>query len=312
LEIENSYPWLGLYLNEDFHSAPRKTRQLPFYRDGSCLVLSFYIAWGSRKRKPDCAGIGEVLRRGFIPMITWEPWQLPELLGELRHEEQPDFSLSMILRGKYDDYIRSWARDLNEIDGPIFFRPMHEMNGNWYPWCSKVNNNKPSEYVETWRYIRSIFRENHNEKLIWVWCPYTHSVPDEAGNEVWQYFPGTLEIDWLGLDGYNWGTTREWSRWQSFREIFEKGYNILMQLAPDKPIMIAEVGCTEEGGDKARWIEEVFETLKNRFSRINALVWFNVNKECDWRIESSYKSLISFVKNRDIYCKNSSNNQSKG
>ena len=65
------------------------------------------------------------------------------------------------------------------------------------------------------------------------------------------YFPGTEEVDWVGLDGYNWGTNREWSGWQSFREIFSEAYDLLTQLAPEKPFMIAEVGCAEEGGDKA-------------------------------------------------------------
>jgi hypothetical protein len=61
--------------------------------------------------------------------------------------------------------------------------------------------------------------------------------------------------------------------------------------------MIAEVGCAEEGGDKGRWIQEAFEVWNSRFFRIQALVWFNIQKECDWRIESSPESLTSFRKN---------------
>jgi hypothetical protein len=311
LESESSYPWVGLYLNEDFSSAPRKAHQYRLSLENNIHILSFYVAWGSRNCRPDRTGIEEVIQNGYIPMITWEPWQLPELSGGTPPEEQPDFSLSTILQGKHDDYIWDWALDLSELSCPILFRPMHEMNGNWYPWCGKVNNNRPSEYVETWRYIRSIFREAHNEKLIWVWSPYAHSVPDETGNEMWQYFPGAQEVDWLGIDVYNWGITREWSRWQNFREIFEKGYNILTQLAPEKSFMIAEIGCAEEGGDKGKWIEEAFDAVKNGFFHINALVWFNVNKECDWRIESSQKSFTSFRDNWGLYYKNFSNNRRK-
>jgi hypothetical protein len=72
-------------------------------------------------------------------------------------------------------------------------------------------------------------------------------------------------------------------------------------MAPGKPIMIAEVGCAEEGGNKDVWIEEAFKALKDRFVRIRALVWFNVIKECDWRIESSQKSLTSFRKNWSLW-----------
>ena len=75
-----------------------------------------------------------------------------------------------------------------------------------------------------------------------------------------------------------------------------KGYECLAKLAPEKPFMIAETGCTEEGGDKGKWIEDGWETLKNRFPRIKALIWFNVNKECDWRVDSSPESADSFKK----------------
>jgi beta-mannanase len=102
------------------------------------------------------------------------------------------------------------------------------------------------------------------------------------------------EVDWLALDGYNWGKTREWSAWQSFEEIFKEGYGTLNQLSPGKPFMIAEIGCAEEGGSKERWIEEAFEALRIKFPKIRTLVWFNTKKECDWRIESSPQSLDSF------------------
>ena len=239
----------------------------------------------------------DLLKSGFIPMITWEPWRWPQRMeGGRRPEDQPDFSLAMILKGKYDDHIRNWARDLKQISGPIFLRPMHEMNGNWYPWCGRVNGNRPEEYIKVWRHIRSIFNETGNDRVMWVWSPYAHSVPDESGNEIWRYYPGPKGVDWLALDGYNWGETQGWSTWQSFEEVFGKGYDRLAQLSADKPIMLAEVGCAEEGGDKGKWIEESFGMLGNKFSRIKALVWFNINKECDWRVESSLKSLKGFRK----------------
>jgi mannan endo-1,4-beta-mannosidase len=172
---------------------------------------------------------------------------------------------------------------------------MHEMNGNWYPWCGTVNGNAPGNHVEAWRYMRSLFREVGNNKTIWVWSPYVHCVPDAPGNGISDYFPGTGEVDWLGLDGYNWGKTRDWSSWQGFPEIFDKTYHLVTQLAPGKPVMIAEVGCAEQGGDKGRWIKDAAEALRTRFAQIKTVVWFSVDKECDWRIESSAESLNAFA-----------------
>lgn len=301
VEIGTDVRWAGLYLPGDFSTVLRKAQEYQLFLGKRIRLLSFYFAWGYGKERPDLAGIHRVIRSGFIPMITWEPWRLQTLPQGDQPENQPAFSLSEILKGRYDDYIRKWALDLKELQSPIFFRPMHEMNGNWYPWCGNVSENKPAEYIETWRYIRSIFREVKNDRLTWVWSPYAHSVPEEPGNEMGKYFPGIQEVDWLGLDGYNWGTSREWSRWQSFQEIFQKGYDRLEQLAPGKPLMIAETGCAEEGGAKGKWIEEAFEVLKSRFARFKAMVWFNVDKECDWRIESSQEN-TELCKKKWIFC----------
>jgi len=287
-------PLIGIYLPEDVCSAPQRAEKYIQLLGKRIQILSFYIAWGAGRRL-DLPGIQGVLDGGFIPLITWEPWYWPqELPAGGRPEDQPDFSLSAILAGKYDDYLRHWAVDLKEISGPVFFRPMHEMNGNWYPWCGRTNGNQPEEYVETWCYIRSIFREVQNNNLIWVWSPYVHSVPDEPGNEIWRYYPGPKELDWVALDGYNWGNTQAWSRWQGFKEIFEETYEELASLAAEKPMMIAEAGCAEKGGDKRDWIEEAFQVLNERFQRVRIFVWFNMKKECDWRIESSLQSFQAF------------------
>ena len=297
LENKLIEPWVGLYLPDDINLAPQRACRYVQILEKRIQILSFYVAWGSGRKSPDLSGMQGVLNSGFIPMITWEPWRWPQELSEgVRPEEQSDFSLSEILRGRYDDYIQNWALDLKEISGPIFFRPMHEMNGNWYPWCGKINGNQPEEYIEAWRYIRSIFNEAQNDQLMWVWSPYAHSVPDESGNEIWRYYPGTKEVDWLALDGYNWGNTQTWSNWLGFKEIFEEAYEELASLAPEKPMMIAEVGCAEEGGNKGDWIEEAFQILKERFPKIETFVWFNTNKECDWRIESSLQSFRAFRK----------------
>ena len=311
--IDRSQPWLGLYLPDDFSSATQRAEKYSSLLDTDIRILSFYIAWGSANQQPDLVGIQEIIRNGFIPMITWEPWNPQELPDQTHPETQPEFSLSEILRGRYDDYIRKWACALKEISGPqLLFRPMHEMNGNWYPWCGKSNGNHPSEYSEVWRYIRSIFREVRSGGLTWVWSPHAHSVPDERDHQIREYFPGAAEVDCLALDGYNWGTTRDWSSWQSFEMIFEKGYDELTRLAPELPVMVAEVGCAEQGGDKGSWLEAAITALREKFLYLNGVVWFNVSKECDWRIESSQNSMDAFKKNWKYRSRHFQNRTAKG
>jgi mannan endo-1,4-beta-mannosidase len=226
-------PWIGLYLPVDFQTAFSKIDEYRSLLDEKIHIISFYQAWGDCTKGPDLDGIHQVIENGFIPMLTWEPWQAQQWPTVKKPAEQPEFALSSILKGKFNTYIRDWAHELKKLKYPIFFRPMHEMNGNWYPWCEAANGNKHGEYANVWRHLRSIFREAHTEKLVWVFSPYAHSVPDQPNNQIKQFYPGNQEVDWFGLDGYNWGTSQEWSKWQNFSDIFRNSYDCLTKLAPD-------------------------------------------------------------------------------
>jgi hypothetical protein len=59
--------------------------------------------------------------------------------------------------------------------------------------------------------------------------------------------------------------------------------------------MIAETGSAEAGGSKASWIRASYSSTNlSKFPRIRAVVWFNFNKERDWRVNSSATSLNAF------------------
>ncbi len=258
-------------------------------------VLSWYQAWGSGFSRCFPEIIAEAHRREIRPMITWEPWKLPaELLPGTPPQAQPAYSLERIISGAHDDYIRSWARCLSRVAQPVFLRPMHEMNGTWYPWGGTVNGNDPADFRRAWMHLRRLFREEKADKVFWVWCPFAHSVPNTPENALERYFPGRSEVDWLALDMYNHST--QGACWQSFSQIFEAPYRRLGALDPDKPVMIAEIGCAEAGGDKAAWIEAAFLALAEKYRRVEAVVWFNIDKECDWRIDSSPEALKAFRK----------------
>jgi hypothetical protein len=61
----------------------------------------------------------------------------------------------------------------------------------------------------------------------------------------------------------------------------------MTKLFPNKPIMIGEIGCADVGGDKVAWLKDMDKQLRGRFSRIQGLVWFEAEKEADWRLVSS-------------------------
>lgn len=58
--------------------------------------------------------------------------------------------------------------------------------------------------------------------------------------------------------------------------------------------MISEVGSAEQGGNKAAWISDFFSRLAAR-PEIRGVIWFNHDKEADWRIQSSDASRIAYA-----------------
>lgn len=254
-------------------------------------IVSVYRAWNHCDIKDDLPWLERLKSIPRDLLLTWEPWIIPP--DTKRPFDQPDFSLRHIISGRYDVYIRAFARELADFPQTLYLRPMHEMNGNWYPWCGTVNDNSPESFIPAWNHIRDLVGDEVSSDVEFVWSPYTHSYPDDPVNDPEKYFPGDNALDWMAIDGYNWGESMEWSEWQSFEKIFSKSYRKLTELS-NRPIMIGEVASDEKGGSKELWIGEMFGTLKERFQRIDAIIWFDENKECDWRIRSSAGSLRSF------------------
>jgi mannan endo-1,4-beta-mannosidase len=256
-------------------------------------VISVYRAWSHCNIQDDQPWLEHLKGCCRDLLLTWEPWHLPVHGG--RPEEQPEFSLREILSGRYDDYIRSFSKALSEFTQRIYLRPLHEMNGNWYPWCGKVNNNTVELYVPAWHHIHNLVCENVRSNIQWVWSPYATSCPDDPENAIERYFPGDDAIDWIAMDGYNWGDTLHEGGWSSFEQIFENAYKTITAIS-SRPLMISEIACAENGGDKARWIKQTFKSLTTSFHLVKLLIWFDAKKECDWRMASSSRALNAFRK----------------
>jgi beta-mannanase len=106
------------------------------------------------------------------------------------------------------------------------------------------------------------------------------------------YYTGDAYVDWTGVDGYNRGTKN--GGWQTFQQVFQNIYSLLA--AKKKPILIGEMASAEAGGDKGKWIDDIIPTLRTSFPLIKGVVWFDINKEADWRISSSPASEASFIR----------------
>ena len=224
-----------------------------------------------------------VAARGSVPEISWEPWDSSRPLGA----PQPDFRLATIVRGAHDAYIERWAREIAAYKRPVLLRFAQEMNGRWYPWSESANGNHPGEFVRAWRHVHAIFARAGASNVRWVWSPVAGDVRAEE-------YPGPREVNVVGLSGFVAGTSVFRGQWQSFATMFGPSLNYVHALAPDKPVSLAEIGAAQVGGDKAAWIAGMFREIERR-PYIHSIVWFNVRKEADWRIESSLGAERAFA-----------------
>jgi hypothetical protein len=228
--------------------------------------------------------VAPIVARGAIPMVTWEPD-----LDSGGPSNQPNYSPARIAAGAFDTYIRRAAREAAAYGQPFFLRFAHEMNGSWYEWGA-IPGNTPEAYVAMWRHVVSIFREEGATNVRWVWAPNIYAAG--GAKPFAPYYPGNEWVDYVALDGYDWGTVRP-SGWQSFSQVFGASYTALAALSP-KPMMISETAAASTGGDKAAWIREILTVLPTQMPRVRALVWFDRNKESNWRIDSDPASAAAF------------------
>jgi hypothetical protein len=205
---------------------------------------------------------------------------------------QPKYRLKTITNGDHDNDIIRWAKQVKSFNDTVYIMPMSEMNGNWLPWGGTVNGNSPGDYIPAWRHLHDKFSSVGAVNVKWIWAPNAGSVPNTAPNDPIRYYPGDKYVDYIGVNGYNFGPPGD--SWKSFYDIFMPFYKKTKLITvTDKPIIIGEAGCAE-GAGKAKWINDMFSDLSTSFPRVQQINWFNINKERDWRIESSQSSINAF------------------
>jgi hypothetical protein len=241
-------------------------------------VVMWYADW--RAAPPALAQLNAVALRGSVPEITWEPW---DATGKL-FEAQPRYALRNLVAGRFDAYVRMWARRLAAWGKPVRLRFAQEMNGNWYPWGRSINGNRPGQFVAAWRRVHRIFNQAGARNVSWVWSPVTGAPK--------AFFPGRREVDMLGVTCLNGGTKLFQMRWRSFSLICGRSIHALHRLAPGLPIELSEVASASVGGSKSAWIRAMFAYLA-RHHEVKSVIWFELRKEADWSVEDSPSATLA-------------------
>ena len=264
-------------------------------------IEMFFTGWPSNK-VPDfpLTKCNQIDANGAVPHITWMP-QVPGF----------PYPLDAIINGSYDNYILVYANQVRNWGKPLFIRLGHEFNGDWYTYGGANNGggiltefgdstkaDGPERFIAAFQRVHDIFESQNTDNVVWVWCPNNGSSPNESWNVPDAYYPGDSYVDWIGFDGYNFGTTQTWSGWISFFNIYNSLYQKFKSYG--KPIMLGEFASVEEGGSKSQWITDAYLTwIKFGYPQIKAATWFHIAKVegtvfTDWRINSSAYSLTAF------------------
>lgn len=230
--------------------------------------------------------------RGRVPMVTWQPFPRESTRGSVTRA---------IADGSYDDVLSGWSAELAgwlsavPDDRMFYFRPFPEMNGDWIPWGADATTIE--DFVAAWRRLHGTFAEAGltDERVQWVWNP---NATEHGSHDTESYYPGDEYVDWLGIDGYNFGHSRESSSWQSPEEVFDPMFERLTDLA-EKPLTLPEFGTTSyrdgryRPEEKAAWIGDAFDYVERRGIRMAC--WFNIDKETDWAVFGGERGTDGYV-----------------
>jgi beta-mannanase len=241
-------------------------------------LLHWYQQWGgdpqwTSLRQSDLQATAD---HRAVAFITWEPW-------DPQQPQTNPFPLKDIAAGRFDAHLDAWARGLRQFGRPVYLSFGHEMNEPTYPWGRGVNGNAPADYVAAYRHVHDRLVSGGAGNVRWVWTLDGGADPAQQPPAS-AYYPGDAYVDWLGTDTHNFGTTTAGvgglppgppgSTWRSAQDTIGRGYDTVAAVNGTKPIMLAEVGSAEQGGDKAAWIRDAATLIPQRFGRIRAVAWF--------------------------------------
>lgn len=240
-------------------------------------MLSTFVFWSGDNSFPtEIANEAKINNQTLI--IYWESRD-----SKLRNLNDEKFSYDAIIRGDWDDYIYSFGKSIDDLQQNVILIPFIEMNGNWYPWSITKNGNSAEKHKLAYRKIHDMLGSIPNLEFGWV--VNNGSAPDSFENDPLNLYPGDEYVDYVGVDGFNFGDP-----WQEFDEVFGEILTTLKTF--NKPIMIFSM-ASADGPKKSRWIEDMSAQLQ-KHPEVRGFVWFNEDKERDWRIWSDPESLESF------------------
>jgi hypothetical protein len=230
-------------------------------------VALYYSSWNERFQ----AGFArQAYSDGATPAVQIEPFGV---------------SLAAIAAGRYDRYLRGYARQVASYGHPVIIGFAHEPDGDWYPWGAKYF--PPATWIAAWRRVVTVFRAAGAGNVIWLWTMNAQGTDAAA---MAQWWPGAAYVTWIGIDGYFVHPA------DTFRSVF--GVALAMTGGLGRPVLIAETAAgRRDTGDQPGAIASLFAGLRAR--RLLGLIWFDQDQHGslyrqDWQLEGDAPATRAF------------------
>jgi mannan endo-1,4-beta-mannosidase len=137
-------------------------------------------------------------------------------------------SVSEIVSGRYDGYLRSYADSVRNFGHAVVIGFAREMNAPTHPWGYR--HVPASTFVAAWRHIVSLFAGQGADNVTWLW---TLAADGPRTGPIASWWPGARYVTWVGVDGYY------YRRSDTFARVFGRTIDQVRALTC-KPVLLSE------------------------------------------------------------------------
>ncbi len=214
---------------------------------------------------------------GSLSTISWHA-RHPITGGDSWDKSIPanDVIQAILPGGDQHEKYKVWLDRLIQLfervaPAPIFFRPFHEMNGDWFWW----GDADPDVFKTLWWFTFDYIHKAGVNNLLWV-----HALDSpKTATEILKWYPGDEFVDVVGNDDYK--NVASTDQFQAFVNSLET----TVEFAQSRQKLAALTETGQEGIGDANWftgtlLKGLQENEKTRAISW-VLLWRNANAEKD-------------------------------
>ncbi|KAG5189577.1 glycoside hydrolase superfamily [Tribonema minus] len=184
-------------------------------------------------------------------------------------------NLANIASGTYDTQLYNFGLEAAAYGRKISTRILHEINGDWYPWCAFAPGNSIDQFYEAFVRVVNALRGSGADLKIQL----AYAAQNAAGydNPFIDFFEPIKDyVDEVCVSAYNLCGDK-YSENKPLRDIMGEWYKQVTWFT-DLPICIAEMSSTGHCEGKPAWIADAWDTITNEFTQVRTINWFFENK----------------------------------